>query len=72
MSIFIQTMGGDTQTGVTRLDWVRMLFEEEKLPFELGWRPRAEPVTIASLGEMVAEIYSVSPEKVPEGKRITA
>nr|POE51549.1 putative sterigmatocystin biosynthesis peroxidase stcc [Quercus suber] len=70
-AIYLQAMGGDDATGVTRLDWVRMLFEQEKLPVELGWRPRKEPITIPSLGEMVFNLFSVSPEKVPEGQRIT-
>lgn len=63
-------MGGDDVTGVTRVDWVRMLFEKEKLPYELGWRPRAEPITIPSLGLMVFNLFAVSPQKVPEGKKI--
>ena len=71
MSIFIQAMGG-YQTGVTRLDWVNQLFVEERLPYNLGWRPRAEPITIPSLGQMVFDIFSVSPDKSSEGATITA
>ncbi|EME43572.1 hypothetical protein DOTSEDRAFT_132104 [Dothistroma septosporum NZE10] len=70
-AIYLQAMGGDDSTGVTRVDWVRMLFEKEKLPYELGWRPRAEPITIPSLGQMVFELFSISPEQVPEGEKIT-
>jgi len=70
MSIFIQTMGGDDLTGVTRLDWVKTLFQEERLPYNLGWRPRTEPITVPSLGQMVFELYNISPAKVPEGQRI--
>ena len=72
MSIFIQAMGGDTLTGVTRLDWVDQLFTQEKLPYNLGWRPRAAPITIPSLGQMVFEISLVSPDKLSEGGKITA
>jgi hypothetical protein len=72
MSIFIQAMGGDDVTGVTRLDWVNQLFTQEKLPYNLGWRPRAEPITIPSLGQMVFEIFSISPDKLSEGGTITA
>ena len=70
-AIYLQTMGGDDATGVTRVDWIRSLFEEEKLPVDLGWRPRSEPITIPSLGQMVFELFGVSPEKVPEGQTIT-
>ena len=72
VAIFLQAMGAATSDGVTRIDWVRELFEQEKLPYELGWRPRAEPITVASLGQMVFELFNISPSKVPEGKKITA
>jgi hypothetical protein len=71
MSIFIQTMGG-YQNGVARLDWVDQLFYEERLPYNLGWRPRAEPITVPSLGQMVFDIFSVSPDKFSEGATIAA
>lgn len=63
-------MGGSDADGVTRVDWIRSLFEDERLPVDLGWQPRAEPITIASLGLMVTELFNVSPQKVPEGKKI--
>lgn len=69
-AIYLQAMGGSDADGVTRVDWVRSLFEQEKLPYSLGWRPRAEPVSIPSLGQMVLELFNVSPQKVPEGEKI--
>lgn len=71
-AIYLQTMGGSDTDGVTQLDYVRSLFEDERLPVDLGWRPRAEPITIPSLGQMVLELFNVSPQKVPEGKQIAA
>ena len=71
MSIFIQAMGGH-QNGVTRLDWVDQLFVQERLPYNLGWRPRAKPITIPNLGQMVFDIFSVSPDKFSEGATLTA
>lgn len=70
-AIYLQAMGGSDLEGVTRVDWVRSLFEDERLPVDLGWKPRAEPVTVASLALMVTELFAVSDEKVPEGKKIT-
>lgn len=69
-AIYLQTMGGSDATGVTRLEWVRELFEKERLPVDLGWRARTEPITIPSLGLMVTELFNVNPQKVPEGKKI--
>lgn len=71
-AIYLQAMGSDDFSGVTRVDWVRSLFEKEKLPYDLGWRPRAEPITIPSLGAMVLNLFAASPQKVPEGKKILA
>jgi hypothetical protein len=72
MGLAIQTMGGDDLTGVARLDWVNQLFTQEKLPYNLGWRPRAEPITLPSLGQMIVELAAVSPEKLSEFGTITA
>ncbi|USW53428.1 Putative chloroperoxidase [Septoria linicola] len=71
-AIYLQSMGSDDLTGITRVDWVRSLFEQERLPYHLGWRPRAEPITLPSLGVMVLNLFNVSPSKVPEGQKIFA
>ena len=72
MSLAIQSMGGDDLTGVTRFDWVNQMFTQERLPYNLGWRPRAEPITVPSLGQMVSELFIVSPDRLSEGFTITA
>lgn len=47
-AIYISTMG-DPTTGVAPVKYVRSLFEEERLPYEEGWRPTKEPTTLGSL-----------------------
>lgn len=47
-----------------------MLFEQEKLPYELGWRPSAAPITLMSLGNMVFELFGASPEQAKQGFNI--
>jgi hypothetical protein len=69
--LYLQTMGGSDLDGVTRVDWVRSLFEEERLPYSLGWRPRSEPITLNSLGAMLVNLYANNPSAAPEGVRIT-
>jgi hypothetical protein len=49
------------------LEYVRSLFEQEKLPYELGWQPPKTPTTLASLGAMALELNAASGEAVPEG-----
>lgn len=58
---------GDPITGVAPLEYVKVLFEQERLPFNEGWRPTEIPTTIASLAVMVGELFSNSPEPLPEG-----
>jgi len=69
-ALYLQTMG-DPISGNAKIEYVRSLFEKEKLPFDLGWRPSKLPTTLASVGAMVAELYALSPEPVAEGAKIT-
>jgi len=70
-ALYLQTMG-DPVTGKAKVEYVKTLFEQEKLPFEQGWRPNKAPITLVSLGLMVVELFGNSPEPVPEGVRIVA
>jgi hypothetical protein len=70
-AIYLQAMS-DPVSGNAKVSYVKSLFEQEKLPFDLGWRPSKSPITLASLGIMVAELYATSPEPIPEGAKILA
>ncbi|KAK4570054.1 hypothetical protein LTR86_003024 [Recurvomyces mirabilis] len=70
-ALYLQTMS-DPVSGVAKVDYVRSMFEQEKLPYALGWRPSAQPVTLPSLGNMILELFNANPQKVPEGAKITA
>ncbi|THW04997.1 Cloroperoxidase [Aureobasidium pullulans] len=65
-ALYLSTMG-DPITGVAPLEYVRSLFEEEKLPYELGWQPPKTTTTLASLGAMALQLNLASGEQVPEG-----
>jgi hypothetical protein len=43
--LYLQTMGGSDTDGIAKVEYVRSLFEQERLPYALGWRPRKEPVS---------------------------
>jgi hypothetical protein len=70
-AIYLQAMS-DPISGKAPIPYVRSLFEQEKLPYNLGWRPSKSPITLASLGAMVVRLYGSSPAPVPEGTRILA
>lgn len=68
-ALYLQAMG-DVVSGAAQLSYVRSLFEEERLPVALGWRPSRVPITLASLGAMVVQLQGASPDVVGEGGRI--
>lgn len=68
-ALYLQAMG-DVVSGKAKVEYVRSLFEQEKLPYELGWRPSKVPITLASIGAMVVELFAVGPEPIPEGANI--
>lgn len=70
-ALYLQTMG-DPYSGKSRLDFIRMLFEQERLPYELGWRPSASEINLNTLGAMVLQLYLASPEPAMEGLLVTA
>lgn len=70
-AIYLQSMS-DPISGKANVNYVKSLFEQEKLPYALGWRPSTSPITLGSLGVMVAELYGVSPQPIPEGAKILA
>lgn len=70
-ALYLQSMS-DPVSGKAQVSYVKSLFEKEKLPYALGWRPSTAPITLASLGVMVTELYGVSPEPAQEGARILA
>jgi len=65
-ALYLSTMG-DPVTGVAPYAYVQSLFEQEKLPYELGWRPSLVPTTLASLGLMVGELNAATGEPLLEG-----
>ncbi|OQN99267.1 hypothetical protein B0A48_15116 [Cryoendolithus antarcticus] len=70
-ALYLQTMS-DPVSGVARLDFIRELFEKERLPVDLGWRPSTLPITLASLGVMVNNLFAANPQNGPEGVTIAS
>jgi len=68
-ALYLQTMA-DPISGKAQISYVRSLFEQEKLPYSLGWRPSKTPITLVSLGAMIGNLFAVSPEPIPEGLTI--
>jgi hypothetical protein len=68
-ALYLQALS-DPVSGQAKVEYVSTFFEQEKLPYAQGWRPSKAPITLLSLGVMVAELYAKSPEPVPMGAKI--
>ena len=68
-SLYIMTMG-DPLTGIAPLSYIRILFEQERLPYAEGWRT---PTTVIALGvalNMMAKLAASVGEVLEEGVAI--
>ncbi|KAG4418243.1 hypothetical protein IFR04_008601 [Cadophora malorum] len=69
-ALYLSTMG-DPVTGVAPVDWVKIFFEEERLPYNEGWRPTAQETNLLTLGAMILQLNAANKEALPEGLLIT-
>ncbi|KAF2088261.1 Cloroperoxidase [Saccharata proteae CBS 121410] len=63
---------GDPVTGVAPVEWVKVFFEQERLPYNEGWRPTARQTDLLSLSDMAGRLNGVTGEMLPEGLLVTA
>lgn len=64
-ALYLSAMG-DPITGEAPIEYVRSLIEQEKLPYELGWRPPTTPTTLASLVAMLIQMQAATGETIPD------
>ncbi|KAL0064328.1 hypothetical protein AAF712_008774 [Marasmius tenuissimus] len=57
-ALYLVTMGG--VTGVAPKEFVQILFREERLPIEEGWKKSAVPISGATIGELTAAVFKAS------------
>lgn len=70
-ALWVQSLGdGGVSSGKARMDYAKVLFEEERLPYQEGWRVARVPVSLASLGGMVVGLFAESPTVGGEGVRV--
>jgi len=71
-ALYLQTMSSDPTSANAPVAYVKDFFENERLPYALGWRPPTVPVTLVSLGAMINLLAANNPESMPEGLTVTA
>ncbi|KAL5118667.1 hypothetical protein ACEQ8H_003344 [Pleosporales sp. CAS-2024a] len=70
-AIYLQALS-DPVSGAANVEYIKTLFEKEMLPFAQGWRPSTAPITLASVGAMVVQLFATSPQPIPEGIKIVS
>ena len=69
-SLYIMTMG-DPLTGIAPLSYIRILFEQERLPYAEGWRTPTTRITLGVVLNMMAKLAASGGEVLEEGVAIT-
>ncbi|CAL3970891.1 unnamed protein product [Diplocarpon coronariae] len=69
-ALYLSTMG-DPVTGVAPVDYVKVFFEQERLPYNEGWRPTAQETNLFTLGGMILQLIAANNDTLPEGLEIT-
>ncbi|KAF2015248.1 Cloroperoxidase [Aaosphaeria arxii CBS 175.79] len=64
-AIYLQALRNDT-SGEVPVEWLKIWFEEERLPYNEGWRPTKNPVSSLSLLLDVLKLALYTPEKLEE------
>lgn len=57
-------------TGIAPVSFVNSFFEQEKLPYDLGWTPSLLQTNFATLAVMIAQIVLYANDEVLEGIEI--
>ena len=53
----------DNKTKKVPVDWVKIWFQEERLPYKEGWRPTENPITPITLAADILLLALATPEK---------
>ncbi|KAF7928239.1 hypothetical protein BELL_0579g00030 [Botrytis elliptica] len=70
-ALYLSTLG-DPVEGIADVEWVRVFFEEERLPYREGWRRGSVQTNLASLAVMIERLMLANEEVLPEGLEVTA
>jgi hypothetical protein len=70
-AIILEALGENPEAMTAPKSYFKMFFEQEKLPYELGWRPSKLGITTPSIFSTAGLIFAASNETVPEGLQMT-
>lgn len=72
-ALYLQTMASSPTSANAPLAYVEDFFENERLPYALGWRPSTTPITLLSLANMISQLIEANgADALPEGLSVAA
>lgn len=69
-ALYLSVMG-DPVTGIAPVAYVNSFFEQERLPYELGWTPSLIQTNFVTIAVMVAQIVLYAHDELLELEQIT-
>ncbi|OCL12717.1 Cloroperoxidase [Glonium stellatum] len=66
-ALYLNLLGKD---GVAPVDWVRIFFEQERLPYNEGWRTPAEPISQAMMNKALFNLVTANKHKASEAREV--
>jgi len=61
---------GDPKNGQIPLEYLKVLFEQERLPFNEGWRPNAKAVTQGDMNHLIFKLIMANEHKAAEASDV--
>lgn len=61
---------GDPKNGKIPVEYLRVLVEQERLPYKEGWRPSERPITQSDMNHMILNLLEANEHKAEEASTI--
>jgi len=66
----LMSLLGDPKNGKMPVEYLKILVEEERLPYEEGWRPAAHPITPKGLSLSIFTLMEANEHKLAEAEEV--
>jgi hypothetical protein len=61
---------GDPKDGKIPVEYLKILVEEERFPYQEGWRPPAQPITLQDLNHPILNLIQANEHKSAEASEV--
>jgi len=61
---------GDPKEGKIPLEYLRVLFQDERVPYKEGWRPSSKPITQSDMNHLIFSLIEANEHKAAEAAEV--